>query len=66
MGLNLRDWCPYCHDYVDTSQMSGHYTKTNGSIIKIIEYYCTRCCNLIYTEEKPVDNEGESNGSNNI
>lgn len=59
--MDLRDWCPYCHDYVATYQMSNRYKKTDGSIVIIIEYYCTRCCNLIFTEEKEIEN-----GSDNI
>ena len=57
MGYNLRDWCPYCHKYVDTSQMSNRYNKIDGSTVMIIEYYCMLCCNLIYTEEKPIIEE---------
>jgi len=64
--VDLRDWCPYCHDYVDTSQISSQYGNIDGSVIEIIEYYCTRCCNLIFTEERPVDNKGDLNGSDNI
>lgn len=59
--LNLRDWCPYCHKYVNTSQMSHQYKKIDGCKVLIVEYYCTLCCNLIYTEEKEMEN-----GSDNI
>jgi len=55
--MNLRDWCPYCHKYVDTSQMSNRANDTLGNPVMIIEYYCTLCCRLIFTEEKPIIEE---------
>lgn len=58
--MNLR-YCPHCRNYTNTSQMRSRYTKIDGSVVIIVEYYCVLCCNLIYTEEKEIEN-----GSNNI